>query len=223
VFLKHHGSCSGPDDHPCGSVPEEEHRQPVCGTDGKSYVSPEALWCAKLRSPERGEICKSYDISVINLERILPFVMLTFAFAWRHFHSVFSSLINLLTSRKITYVRLALFQFCLNLQMCIFDITGKTQFYSNFRGYLVYTSLRMRKCPGAVTLRASKQRKKRSRAINIIEPYAKLRHKLQHVRRWRRWLFRLRSYLIHFWVLKHNDIEISFVFEIKAFLDRLHF
>ncbi|XP_011864686.1 PREDICTED: serine protease inhibitor dipetalogastin-like [Vollenhovia emeryi] len=54
VFLRHHGSCSGPDDYPCGSVPEEEHREPVCGTDGKSYVSPEALWCAKLRSPERG-------------------------------------------------------------------------------------------------------------------------------------------------------------------------
>ncbi|XP_011175845.1 serine protease inhibitor dipetalogastin [Solenopsis invicta] len=53
VFLKHQGSCSGPDDYPCGSVPEEEHRQPVCGTDGRSYVSPEALWCAKLRSPER--------------------------------------------------------------------------------------------------------------------------------------------------------------------------
>ncbi|KAG5316590.1 DPGN inhibitor, partial [Pseudoatta argentina] len=58
VFLKHHGSCSGPDDHPCGSVPEEEHRQPVCGTDGRSYVSPEALWCAKLRSPKKGKICK---------------------------------------------------------------------------------------------------------------------------------------------------------------------
>ncbi|XP_011634008.1 serine protease inhibitor dipetalogastin-like [Pogonomyrmex barbatus] len=53
LFLKHDGPCSGPDDHPCGSVPEEEHRQPVCGIDGRSYVSPEALWCAKLRSPEK--------------------------------------------------------------------------------------------------------------------------------------------------------------------------
>ncbi|KAL6430843.1 hypothetical protein ACFW04_006985 [Cataglyphis niger] len=51
LFLKHHGPCSGPDDHPCGSIPEEDHRQPVCGTNGRSYVSPEALWCAKLRSP----------------------------------------------------------------------------------------------------------------------------------------------------------------------------
>lgn len=102
VFLKHHGSCSGPDDHPCGSIPEEEHRQPVCGTDGRSYVSPEALWCAKLRSPKRSEICKSYDVSVINRERILPFVMLAFEFARRYFHSKFFSLINLLMSRKIT-------------------------------------------------------------------------------------------------------------------------
>jgi len=104
VFLKHHGSCSGPDDHPCGSVPEEEHRQPVCGTDGKSYVSPEALWCAKLRSPEKSErfifYIKSYGVSVMNLGRILPFIML--AFARRYFHLEFSSLINLLTSRKIT-------------------------------------------------------------------------------------------------------------------------
>lgn len=60
VFLKHHGACSGPDDQPCGSVPDEEHRQPVCGTDGRSYVSPEALWCAKLRSPER-DISYRYD------------------------------------------------------------------------------------------------------------------------------------------------------------------
>ncbi|XP_020277905.1 serine protease inhibitor dipetalogastin-like [Pseudomyrmex gracilis] len=55
LFLKHHGPCSGPDDQPCGSIPEEDHRQPVCGTNGKSYVSPEALWCARLRSPERSE------------------------------------------------------------------------------------------------------------------------------------------------------------------------
>lgn len=81
VFLKHHGSCSGPDDHPCGSVPEEEHRQPVCGTDGKSYVSPEALWCAKLRSSQTGEICKSYCISINDKSQTNSFLMLTPAFA----------------------------------------------------------------------------------------------------------------------------------------------
>lgn len=58
VFLKHHGPCSGPDDQPCGSIPEEDHRQPVCGTDGKSYVSPEALWCAKSRSPAKHIVYK---------------------------------------------------------------------------------------------------------------------------------------------------------------------
>lgn len=101
VFLKHHGPCSGPDDHPCGSVPEEEHRQPVCGTDGRSYVSPEALWCAKLRSSQTGEICKSYCISMINPRQILSFIMLARA-KWKHFHPGFSLLINLLTLRKIT-------------------------------------------------------------------------------------------------------------------------
>lgn len=66
LFLKHHGPCSGPDDHPCGSIPEEDHRQPVCGTNGKSYISPEALWCAKLRSPAEGETCKSAYLQILQ-------------------------------------------------------------------------------------------------------------------------------------------------------------
>lgn len=55
--------------------------------------------------------------------------------------------------------------------MWIFDATGKTQFYSNFWDYLAYTLLRAWKCPSD-TLRV--KRKKRSRAINSIELYAKL-------------------------------------------------
>lgn len=180
VFLRHHGSCSGPDDHPCGSVPEEEHRQPVCGTDGRSYVSPEALWCAKLRSPERGEICKSYGASMINPGRILPLIMPVFALAQRYFHSEFYSLINLLTSRKITRASRN-FGF---VKMWLFDITGKMQFYSNFRDYLGIL-LRARKRWRRDTSRV-KQRKTRSRAINSIEPYVKLRRRTNrdvHVRR----------------------------------------
>ncbi|XP_076397751.1 serine protease inhibitor dipetalogastin-like [Megachile rotundata] len=50
---RHSGPCSGPDDNPCGSIPEENLRFPVCGSDNYSYVSPEALWCAQLRFPEK--------------------------------------------------------------------------------------------------------------------------------------------------------------------------
>ncbi|XP_076180850.1 serine protease inhibitor dipetalogastin-like [Ptiloglossa arizonensis] len=53
VFSKHTGPCSGPDDNPCGSIPAEDFRLPVCGSDGLSYVSPEALWCARIRYPEK--------------------------------------------------------------------------------------------------------------------------------------------------------------------------
>ncbi|CAK9817960.1 Serine protease inhibitor dipetalogastin (Fragment) [Anthophora plagiata] len=53
LFQRHSGPCSGPDDNPCGSIPEEELRLPVCGSDNTSYVSPEALWCAKFRFPEK--------------------------------------------------------------------------------------------------------------------------------------------------------------------------
>ncbi|XP_034190219.2 serine protease inhibitor dipetalogastin-like [Osmia lignaria lignaria] len=51
LSVKHSGPCSGPDDSPCGNIPEEDLRLPVCGSDSFSYVSPEALWCAKLRFP----------------------------------------------------------------------------------------------------------------------------------------------------------------------------
>ncbi|XP_076684571.1 serine protease inhibitor dipetalogastin-like isoform X2 [Andrena cerasifolii] len=53
LFTKHSGPCSGPDDNPCGSIPEEDLRLPVCGSDGVSYVSPEALWCGRRRFPEK--------------------------------------------------------------------------------------------------------------------------------------------------------------------------
>ncbi|KAG7212272.1 hypothetical protein KM043_012600 [Ampulex compressa] len=51
LFLKHEAACSGPDDNPCGSIPEEDNRLPVCASDGLSYVSPEALWCSSLQRP----------------------------------------------------------------------------------------------------------------------------------------------------------------------------
>ncbi|XP_071874143.1 serine protease inhibitor dipetalogastin-like isoform X1 [Bombus fervidus] len=56
LSLKHSGACVDPDDNPCRSIPEESLRFPVCGSDNLSYVSPEALWCAKLRFPDKSEL-----------------------------------------------------------------------------------------------------------------------------------------------------------------------
>ncbi|CAD1472831.1 unnamed protein product, partial [Heterotrigona itama] len=53
LTLKRSGACIEPEDDPCMSIPEEDLRLPVCGNDNLSYVSPEALWCAKSKFPDR--------------------------------------------------------------------------------------------------------------------------------------------------------------------------
>ncbi|XP_015600095.1 serine protease inhibitor dipetalogastin [Cephus cinctus] len=43
----HEGPCTGPDDNPCGAATEVNSQNAVCGSDGFSYISPQALWCVK--------------------------------------------------------------------------------------------------------------------------------------------------------------------------------
>lgn len=56
LSVKRSGACVQPEDDPCMSIPEEDLRLPVCGSDNLSYVSPEALWCAKSKFPDKSEL-----------------------------------------------------------------------------------------------------------------------------------------------------------------------
>lgn len=51
--IKHKGHCEGPQDNPCGAVPCEESRYPICASDGMTYVSIEAMWCAARHATKR--------------------------------------------------------------------------------------------------------------------------------------------------------------------------
>lgn len=60
LFVKRSGACVQSEDDPCMFIPEEDLRLPVCGSDNLSYVSPEALWCAKSKFPDK-KLTFAYD------------------------------------------------------------------------------------------------------------------------------------------------------------------
>ncbi|KAK1118201.1 hypothetical protein K0M31_015248 [Melipona bicolor] len=60
LFVKRSGACVQSEDDPCMFIPEEDLRLPVCGSDNLSYVSPEALWCAKSKFPNK-KLTFAYD------------------------------------------------------------------------------------------------------------------------------------------------------------------
>ncbi|XP_063979292.1 serine protease inhibitor dipetalogastin-like [Diachasmimorpha longicaudata] len=47
--LQHEGRCSGPEDNPCGAVSMTPDSMPVCSKDGTTYISIQALFCARKR------------------------------------------------------------------------------------------------------------------------------------------------------------------------------
>ncbi|XP_050493051.1 ovoinhibitor-like, partial [Bombus huntii] len=80
LSLKHSGACVDPDDNPCRSIPEESLRFPVCGSDNLSYVSPEALWCAKLRFPDKSELILLRLYKLQPLKAIMSEISYKFSF-----------------------------------------------------------------------------------------------------------------------------------------------
>ncbi|XP_015115168.1 serine protease inhibitor dipetalogastin [Diachasma alloeum] len=47
LAFQHGGPCEGPEDNPCGAVSMDVDSMPVCSHDGTTYISIQALFCAR--------------------------------------------------------------------------------------------------------------------------------------------------------------------------------